>query len=109
MAFRNHSHPAALVADGSAAAPSVAFAADTNSGIYRISGDRWALAVGGSKILEIWNDAGSLKIGNRGVAATGMAAHIPDPSGGITVDATARTAINAILVVLENHGMTFTS
>lgn len=33
------------------------------------------------------------------------AAHIADPSGGGTVDAEARTAINAILVALESHGL----
>lgn len=38
-----------------------------------------------------------------------QAAHIADPSGGGTVDAEARTAINAILVVLENKGFTATS
>jgi hypothetical protein len=36
-------------------------------------------------------------------------AHIADPSGGATVDAQARTAINSILTVLENIGATATS
>ena len=109
MSFKGHRHSALLAGDGSVGAPAVAFASDTDCGIYRIAGNRWALVVGGSKILEIWNDAGSLKIGSRGVAPAAMAAHIPDPSGGITVDAAARTAINAILVVLENNGLTFTA
>lgn len=30
---------------------------------------------------------------------------IANPTGGITVDAEARTAINAILVVLRKHGL----
>lgn len=34
------------------------------------------------------------------------AAHIADPTGGGTNDAEARTAIDAILVVLENNGLT---
>lgn len=34
------------------------------------------------------------------------AAHIVDPTGGATVDAEARTAIDSILVVLENNGLT---
>lgn len=36
-------------------------------------------------------------------------AHISDPAGGATQDAEARTAINAILVVLESFGATETS
>ena len=35
-----------------------------------------------------------------------QAAHIADPTGGATTDAEARTAINAILVALENIGIT---
>jgi len=35
-----------------------------------------------------------------------QSAHIADPSNGATVDAEARTAINAILVVLEKLGFT---
>lgn len=35
-----------------------------------------------------------------------QADHIANPTGGITNDAEARTAINSILVVLENVGLT---
>jgi hypothetical protein len=35
--------------------------------------------------------------------------HIADPTGGTTVDAEARTAINAIFVALETHGLLATS
>jgi hypothetical protein len=35
-----------------------------------------------------------------------QAAHIADPAGGATQDAEARTAINAILVAIENIGIT---
>lgn len=38
-----------------------------------------------------------------------QASHISDPSGGGTQDSEARTAINSILVVLENLGLTATS
>jgi len=38
-----------------------------------------------------------------------QAAHIADPSGGATTDAEARTAIDAILVVLESVGLTASS
>lgn len=109
MSFKSHRHATIRLDDGTAATPALAFNNDPNTGIYRIAGDRWALVVGGSKILEIWNDAGSLKIGSRGAAPTPTAATIPDPSGGITQDAQARAAINAILVVLENNGMVFTA
>lgn len=40
------------------------------------------------------------------VAPVAQAAHIADPAGGATQDAEARTAINAILVALENIGIT---
>jgi hypothetical protein len=43
------------------------------------------------------------------IRAISGAAHIADPSGGAIVDSEARTAINAILVVLENLGLTLTS
>ncbi len=38
-----------------------------------------------------------------------QANHIANPTGGSTTDSQARTAINAILVVLENAGLTKTS
>ncbi|MCB9913451.1 MAG: hypothetical protein H6827_10675 [Planctomycetes bacterium] len=45
------------------------------------------------------------KIGFRGATPTVQAAHLPDPSGGTTVDAEARAAIGAILVALEGKGL----
>jgi hypothetical protein len=48
-------------------------------------------------------------IGFLGAAAVVRAAHIADPSGGAIQDAEARTAINAILVVIENLGFNATS
>lgn len=44
---------AASLADGSAAAPSLYFTADTNTGLYRIGNDNIGVAVGGSKVLDI--------------------------------------------------------
>ena len=38
-----------------------------------------------------------------------QASHIANPGGGLTADSEARTAINAILVVLENKGFIATS
>ncbi|MCB9911388.1 MAG: hypothetical protein H7A46_18815 [Verrucomicrobiales bacterium] len=56
----------------------------------------WEITVGG--------DAAA-KVGFHGVTPTAQAAHIADPSGGTTVDAEARAAINTILVALEGKGV----
>jgi hypothetical protein len=45
-------------------------------------------------------------VGFYGVAPVVRAAHIANPSGGVVIDAESRAAINAILVVLENVGLT---
>ena len=45
------------------------------------------------------------KVGFHGVTPVVQAAHIPDPSGGTTVDAEARAAIGAILRALEGKGL----
>ena len=47
--------------------------------------------------------------GFMGAVPVVRASHIVDPSGGVIIDAESRTAINAILVVLENLGFTATS
>lgn len=64
----------------------------------------------GGDTLEIGN-GGSVDVITGGqIKANGtQASHIADPSGGGTVDAEARTAINAILVALENAGITASS
>jgi hypothetical protein len=53
----------------------------------------------------------SIRTDYLGVAKTPVTtqAHIADPSTGATVDSQARTAINAILDVLEAFGLTATS
>ena len=48
-------------------------------------------------------------LGVGGVTPVVPQATIADPSGGATVDAEARTAIDAILVVLETFGFTLTA
>ena len=61
---------------------------------------------------EIWRGratGSAAAIGFLGATPVVRAAHIADPSGGATTDAEARTAINAILVVLENLGFNATS
>jgi hypothetical protein len=45
------------------------------------------------------------KVGFPGVTPTAQAAHIAAPSGGATVDAEARSAIDAILAALEGKGL----
>ena len=56
----------------------------------------WEITVGA--------DASS-KVGFHGVTPTAQAAHIPDPTGGTTVDGEARAAIGAILTALEGKGL----
>jgi hypothetical protein len=53
----------------------------------------------------------ALKVDKLGVAKVPVApqTHIADVTGGATVDSQARTAINAILDVLEAFGLTATS
>jgi len=48
-------------------------------------------------------------VGFHNTSPTSQASHISDPAGGATQDAEARSAINSILVVLENHGLTASS
>ncbi len=55
---------------------------------------------------NVTSDSG---FGMAGVGAQAQQSHISDPSGGATIDAEARTAIDAILVVLETFGFTATS
>lgn len=59
--------------------------------------------------LRVETDGSAPMIGFLGANAVVRAAHIADPAGGGTQDAEARTAINAILVVLENLGLVATS
>lgn len=59
--------------------------------------------------LRIRGDGSAPAIGFLGATPVARAAHIADPSGGVVTDAEARTAINAILVVLENLGFVATS
>ena len=69
----------------------------TDGAVKRHAGSSaWEITVGA--------DA-SAKVSFHGVTPVLQAAHIPDPSGGSTVDAEARSAINAILVALEAKGV----
>lgn len=61
------------------------------------------LQVASSGVFQVSKAGGP---GFYGSAPVAQAAHIADPTGGATTDAEARTAINAILVALENIGIT---
>jgi hypothetical protein len=71
----------------------------TAAGVATITG---SILLTGSA--QLGDDAADL-VGFHGVQVA-QAAHIADPAGGGTQDAEARTAINAILVALENKGIT---
>lgn len=73
---------------------------------------------GATTDLVFGSNYGAVKLAydtGRGFVAAGIpkavaqAAHITDPTGGATIDAESRTAINAILVVLENLELTASS
>jgi hypothetical protein len=59
--------------------------------------------------IRVEADGSAPKIGFLGTAAAAQQAHVADPSGGGTVDAEARTAINSILSTLEAFGFHATS
>lgn len=67
-----------------------------------LGGWHWELKSGGAVCLGINSGA---KLGFYSATPVARAAHIADPSGGGTQDAEARSAINAILVALENVGL----
>ena len=61
---------------------------------------------------EIWRGRGNgsaAAIGFLGAAPVARIAHVADPTGGATVDAEARSAINSILATLETFGFHATS
>lgn len=60
---------------------------------------------------EIWRGRGGASPAFAVLGATPSArlAHVADPSGGVTIDAEARTVINSILVTLETFGYHATS
>lgn len=76
----------------------------TNASNYERGGLRWS-----SNVLELFSEAAGTGTA-RNVALNGAnrATKIADPSGGATVDAEARTAINAIIDAIESHGIAAT-
>jgi hypothetical protein len=73
-----------------------------NGGTAAFSGQVTVTDAAGNNMIEVVED----KIGLYGETAVVQAGHIADPAGGATQDAEARTAINAILVAIENIGIT---
>lgn len=67
------------------------------------------LYIGGTAVTASAAEVNKLTGTGAIVASGAAAAHIADPTGGATTDAEARTAINAILVVLETFNQTATS
>lgn len=60
-----------LATDGSAGAPSISFAADTNTGIYRIGADDMSFVAGGFQGIEIKKSTGNFaNVGMGGAAST---------------------------------------
>jgi hypothetical protein len=81
-----YDHDALLstLADGTVALPSLAFALDPNTGIYRIAADRIGVACGGTKILDI-AASGLTVTGN--VSGTGTL-HVFGPGGSASTSTT---------------------
>jgi len=65
------------------------------------AGENWAFRSGSGKH-QIGDSAATLAV--LGAAPIAQIAHVANPSGGATVDAEARSAINAILATLEGFG-----
>ena len=81
---------------------SYATARDVTIQTLDITADAWRTAFTASGGAGLTN--ATIPVGVHGEAVA-QAAHIGDPTGGATTDAEARTAINAILVVIENFGL----
>lgn len=115
--------------DGTAAAPSITFINDTDTGIYRRGADQLGFTAGGA--VQVYVDTGGLKFEGDGALTIGgsagnrastlhlttsvtiggnqiissRGAPVADAAGGATVDAEARTAINALLARVRAHGL----
>jgi hypothetical protein len=89
LTFARASGQARLGLDGSAAAPALSFASDTDNGAYRIGANNWGLAAGGSKILDI---------GTAGLGITGtltVSGLITATAGQVAFPATQNASANA--------------
>lgn len=89
-------------------APGILFGNTQDVNLYRSAADVLKTddkmhVVGELELDGAFNHDGA-SFGALGVNPAAQRAHVVDPSGGATVDAEARTAINAILVTLETFG-----
>lgn len=68
--------PLANAGDGTVALPSLAFSADTNTGIYRVGADTLGITAGGTKIFEVntLGVSGSLRRGTAITTTSGVSA-----------------------------------
>lgn len=60
-----------LLANGSAAAPSLAFTSDTDTGMYRVGANNIGISAGGSKIMDLGTNASGVYVAVPGAAAAG--------------------------------------
>lgn len=106
------------IADGSAAAPGLAFDTDTNTGLYRISADKIGVSVGGAKVAEFGSTgvadsagnlitSGSLSIPQgRLTLSTGVAVMTSTVSGATTIYYTPHTGRRVPIYDGTNWAMT---
>lgn len=86
---------------GALATCGYAFLGDPNTGLFSTSADDVSVAAGGVDRLRL-NGTG---VGFFAATPVAQQAHVNDPSGGATVDAEARTAVNSILDILQAYGL----
>ena len=81
------------IADGTVAAPGMAFTQDADNGIYRIGPDDWGLAVAGTKLMEFTNGAVALA-GTLAVTGALTVSGAVNAAAGITGDVTGNVTGN---------------
>lgn len=92
----------ACIGAGSAASPAIQFQSDPDTGLYDIGADNLGITVGGSKILDLKNNAAVLEIGFLGAAPVPRQAAVTSPVSDISGT---KAAIDALITRLENYGL----
>ena len=85
--------------DGSASAPTFSFDGDTNTGMYRVGGDRLGFTTGGSARMYIQNSS-------TGLTGSGSRSLSVKASGAIEMYRTASGASDGILALYSDNGST---